>query len=315
MTDVLNKVYEYGIVPVIALNDVEKAVPLAKALVVGGLCCAEVTFRTACAEEAIKRITAEVPEMIVGAGTVLTCEQLDRAVNAGSKFIVSPGFNPTVIRYAISKGVTMLPGTATPGEMEQAMELGLEVVKFFPAEQNGGIAKIKAVCGPYTNLKFMPTGGINSKNLADYITFDKIIACGGSWMVNSKLIDAGNFEEITRLTKEAIKTMLGFEIVHIGINADNQDEAIKSAKLLSHMFDFDIQEGNSSIFVNDRKIEIMKKPYLGKNGHIAVRTNTLNRAVAYLKRLGFEFDESTRGPKAIYLKDEIAGFSFHLLQK
>ena len=315
MNSVLQKISDIGIVPVIAINDVEKAVPLAKALVKGGISCAEVTFRTACAEEAIKRITKEVPEMLVGAGTVLTCEQLDRAVAAGSKFIVSPGFNPTVVKYALSKGVLMTPGTATPGEMEQAMELGLEVVKFFPAERNGGVAKIKAVCGPYTKLKFMPTGGINANNLLDYIAYDRVIACGGSWMVNSKLIDEGNFDEITRLTKEAVKTMLGFKMVHIGINTKNEKEAMNSAKLLSSMFDFDIQEGNSSIFAGDRSIEIMKKPFLGKNGHIAIRTNTLHRAVAYFKKKGFEFDESTMSPKAVYFKDEIAGFAIHLLQK
>lgn len=315
MNPIIKQISEIGIIPVIAINDVEKAVPLAKALVKGGISCAEVTFRTDCAQEAIKRIATEVPEMLVGAGTVLTSEQLDRAVAAGSKFIVSPGFNPTVVKYALSKGVLMIPGTATPGEMEQAMELGLEVVKFFPAEQNGGLAKIKAVCGPYTKLKFMPTGGINAKNLLDYIMFDRIVACGGSWMVNSKLIDEGNFDEITRLTKEAIKTMLGFEMVHIGINSENSEEAMKSAKLFSAMFDFDIQEGNSSIFVGDRSLEIMKKPFLGKNGHIAIRTNTLSRAIAYFKKKGFEFDESTMGPKAVYFKDEVSGFAIHLLQK
>jgi len=209
----------------------------------------------------------------------------------------------------------MTPGTATPGEMEQAMELGLDVVKFFPAEQNGGLAKIKAVCGPYTKLKFMPTGGVNAKNMLDYIAFDRIIACGGSWMVKSNLIDDGNFDEITRLSKEAVKTMLGFEMVHIGINNENTDEAMKSAKLLSSMFDFDIQQGNSSIFVGNRSIELTKKPSKGTKGHIAIRTNTLPRAIAYFKKKGFEFDESTRKPKSVYFKDEFAGFAIHLLQK
>ena len=156
MTELQKRFFSIGIIPVIAIDDAEKAVPLARALVKGGLPAAEVTFRTAAAEEAIRRIVAEVPDMLVGAGTVLTKEQADRAIAAGSQFIVSPGFNPEITRYVLDKGVVMMPGTATPGEMEQAMSMGLDVVKFFPAEQNGGVAKLKALAGPYTNLRWMP---------------------------------------------------------------------------------------------------------------------------------------------------------------
>ena len=296
MNDVIQKIYDIGIVPVIAIDDADKAVPLAKALVKGGLPAAEVTFRTAAAEEAIKRIVAEVPEMLVGAGTVLTKEQADRAIAAGVKFIVSPGFNPEITKYVIDKGMLMMPGTATPGEMEQAMSMGLDVVKFFPAEQNGGVAKLKAVAGPYTNLRWMPTGGVNAKNLLDYLSFNKIIACGGTWMVKKDLIEAENWDEI-------------------GINTENAEEAMKAAKLFELMFGFDVSEGNSSIFCGSRAIEIMKKQYLGKNGHIAIGTNTLPRAIAYFKSRGFEFNEETASPKAIYFKDEIAGFAVHLVQK
>ena len=153
MTELQKRFFSIGIIPVIAIDDAEKAVPLARALVKGGLPAAEVTFRTAAAEEAIRRIVAEVPDMLVGAGTVLTKEQADRAIAAGSQFIVSPGFNPEITRYVLDKGVVMMPGTATPGEMEQAMSMGLDVVKFFPAEQNGGVAKLKALAGPYTNRR------------------------------------------------------------------------------------------------------------------------------------------------------------------
>ena len=315
MNDVIQKIYDIGIVPVIAIDDADKAVPLAKALVKGGLPAAEVTFRTAAAEEAIKRIVAEVPEMLVGAGTVLTKEQADRAIAAGVKFIVSPGFNPEITKYVIDKGMLMMPGTATPGEMEQAMSMGLDVVKFFPAEQNGGGAKLKAVAGPYTNLRWMPTGGVNAKNLLDYLSFNKIVACGGTWMVKKDLIEAENWDEIERLTREAVNTMLGFEVKHIGINTENAEEAMKAAKLFELMFGFDVAEGNSSIFCGSRAIEIMKKQYLGKNGHIAIGTNTLPRAIAYFKSRGFEFNEETASPKAIYFKDEIAGFAVHLVQK
>ncbi len=296
MNDVIQKIYDIGIVPVIAIDDADKAVPLAKALVKGGLPAAEVTFRTAAAEEAIKRIVAEVPEMLVGAGTVLTKEQADRAIAAGVKFIVSPGFNPEITKYVIDKGMLMMPGTATPGEMEQAMSMGLDVVKFSPAEQNGGVAKLKAVAGPYTNLRWMPTGGVNAKNLLDYLSFNKIVACGGTWMVKKDLIEAENWDEIERLTREAVNTMLGFEVKHIGINTGNAEEAMKAAKLFELMFGFDVSEGNSSIFCGSRAIEIMKKQYLGKNGHIAIGTNTLPRAIAYYFKSAAS--SSTRRPPA-----------------
>ena len=315
MNEVLQRIYEIGIVPVIAIDDADKAVPLAKALVAGGLPAAEVTFRTAAAEEAIRRIVAEVPEMLVGAGTVLTKEQADRAIDAGVKFIVSPGFNPEITRYVIDKGMLMMPGTATPGEMEQAMSMGLDVVKFFPAEQNGGIAKLKAVAGPYTNLRWMPTGGVNAKNLLDYLSFNKIIACGGTWMVQKKLIDECNWAEIERLTREAVNTMLGFEVKHIGINTENAEEAQKAAALFGALFGFDAADGNSSVFMADRSIEIMKKPFYGKNGHIAIGTNTLPRAIAYFKNKGIAFREETMTAKAVYFADEIAGFAVHLVQK
>ena len=210
MHPVLKQISDIGIVPVIAIDDAEKAVPLAKALAAGGLPVAEVTFRTAAGEAAIRAISREVPEMLVGAGTVLTHDQLDRALDAGARFIVSPGFNPDTVRYGLSKGALMIPGTATPGEMEQAMALGLEVVKFFPAEQNGGVAKLKALAGPYKTLKWMPTGGVNAKNLADYLAFDQIVACGGTWMVKKDLIQQEDWAEITRLSREAVRTMLGF---------------------------------------------------------------------------------------------------------
>ena len=321
MNKVLEEFSKIGIIPVIALDHVEDAAPLAKALCDGGLPCAEVTFRTAAAEESIRIMSEQFPEMLVGAGTVLTTEQVDRAVNAGAKFIVSPGFNPEITKYVIDKGMLMMPGTATPGEMEQAMSMGLDVVKFFPAEQNGGVAKLKAVAGPYTNLRWMPTGGVNAKNLLDYLSFNKIIACGGTWMVKKDLIEAENWDEIERLTREAVNTMLGFEVKHIGINTENAEEAMKAAKLFELMFGFDVAEGNSSIFCGSRAIEIMKKQYLGKNGHIAIGTNSVERAIYHLGLRGVTFDETTRKTdgvgktKAIYLDGEVGDFALQLTQK
>lgn len=204
MDYVLERIGEIKIVPVIAINDPDKAVPLAKALLAGGIPCAEITFRTREGEEAIRRVANEVPGVLVGAGTVLSIEQVDRASDAGAKFVVSPGFNPKVVDYCISKGMVVAPGCATPSEMEQAIERELEVVKFFPAEAAGGLAYIKSVAAPYPMLKFMPTGGIGPGNLAQYLSFPKILACGGSWMVPANLVNEGRFEEITKLCKEAV---------------------------------------------------------------------------------------------------------------
>ena len=203
MNDVIKALGEYGIVPVVVLNDAKDAEPLAKALCEGGLKCAEVTFRTAAAEESIKIMAEKFPDMLVGAGTVLTTEQVDRAVAAGAKFIVSPGLNPKVVKYCVEKGIPVCPGTCTPSEMEQAMDLGLDVVKFFPAEPSGGVKFIKAVAAPYTMLKFMPTGGVNATNVRDYLAYDKILCCGGSWMVKGSLIEAGEFDKIVEMTKES----------------------------------------------------------------------------------------------------------------
>lgn len=205
MSTVAEKIAELGVVPVVVLEDAKDAAPLAKALVEGGLPCAEVTFRTAAAEESIKLMTAEYPDMFVGAGTVLTIDQVDRAVAAGAKFIVSPGFDPEIVDYCLEKEIPVFPGCITPSEVAQAVKRGLKVVKFFPAEQFGGVATIKAMAAPYVGLKFMPTGGVNAKNLESYLGCDKIIACGGSWMVKGDLVKAGKFDEIKAMTEEAVK--------------------------------------------------------------------------------------------------------------
>jgi len=203
MNKILEKLGQYGIVPVVVLNDSKDAEPLADALCEGGLACAEVTFRTKAAAESIKIMSEKHPEMLVGAGTVLTVEQVDEAVAAGAKFIVSPGLNSEVVKYCLDKNIAITPGVVTPSEMEQAIELGLNIVKFFPAEPSGGLSMIKAVSAPYTMLKFMPTGGINPGNVKEYLKSDKIFACGGSWMVKGDLVDAGDFDKIKELTKEA----------------------------------------------------------------------------------------------------------------
>lgn len=319
--DILKEIYNIGIIPVIKINDASKAVPLAKALIDGGLAAAEVTFRTDAAEESIRAITKAYPDMIVGAGTVLTIEQAKRALDAGAKFIVSPGFNPKVVSWCLEQGVTPLPGCTTPSEIEQALELGLEVVKFFPAEQSGGLAKIKAMSAPYGSVKFMPTGGVSLDNVNEYLNNNKIIACGGSFMVKESYIDNDNWEEITNLTKKAVSTMLGLEVGHIGINHENAEKAKTTAQMLSLLMGQSIErESEKGMFVGS-EFEVMKSQGPGKCGHIAILTNNVERAIYHLGKKGIKFnDESatfnadgTR--KFIYLAEEFGGFGIHLLQR
>lgn len=262
----------------------------------------------------------EFPDMLVGAGTVLTTDQVDLAVAAGAKFIVSPGLNPKIVKYCVEKGIPITPGCTNPSDIEQAIECGLEVVKFFPAEACGGLEMIKAMSAPYTNMKFMPTGGINAKNLTTYLDFNKIIACGGSWMVSNDLIKEGNFDTIATLTREAISTMLGFELAHVGINSETENEANSLADAFDRMFGFKKKTGTSSIFAGTA-FEFMKTPYLGTHGHIAIRTNYIQRAIYHLQIRGFEFDTTTakyddnKKLIAIYFKGEFGGYALHLLQK
>ena len=319
MNKVVEELGKIGIVPVIALDDAKDAEPLAKALIEGGLPCAEVTFRTEAAEESIKIMSEKYPELIVGAGTVLTPEQADRAMAAGSKFIVSPGLNPKVVKHCLDKGYPIVPGTSNPSDVEIAIELGLDTVKFFPAEAAGGLKMIKSMAAPYTKMHFMPTGGINADNLKSYLDFNKIVCCGGSWMVKKDMVTAGDFEGIKNLTKQAVDTMLGFEVRHVGVNLASADEADELADTLNDMFSFEKKVGNSSIF-SGTGFELMKKPGRGTNGHIAIATNYIERAIYHLEKRGFEFDkESTvikEGRiKAIYFKGEFGGFAIHLVQK
>ncbi len=312
--------YEIGIIPVIKITDAKKAAPLAQALCRGGLPAAEITFRTDCAAEAISAIAKECPDMLVGAGTVLNAEQADRAKAAGAKFIVSPGLNPNTVRHCQKIGVPILPGCANPSDIEAAIELGLDTVKFFPAEAAGGIAMIKAMSAPYGNIKFMPTGGINAENLLDYLRFDKVIACGGSFMVKESLIEAEDWDAIEKLTRDAVVKMLGFELNYLGIHAETETESRSSADMLSRFFGFKTEECNGVIRASDN-LAFTSLPQLGARGHIAIGTNFVDRAAAYLARIGVEFHEETRKYDAkgkltsVYLKDEIGGFACCLVKK
>lgn len=320
MNNILKKINEAGIVPTFKANDAQDAVPFAKALRDGGLPVVEVTFRTAAAEQAIRNIVAELPEMLVGAGTIINVQQAETAIQAGAQFLVSPGVNREVIKYCVDRGVPMVPGCSSPTDIETAIGFGLKVVKFFPMEAFGGLKTLKAIGPVYGDLKFIPMGGINPDNLNEYLAYEKVLACGGSWLDKGALIKEGKFAEIAGLAREAVSIVLGFELAHIGINALDETSSLHIATQFANLFNFTLKPGNSSNFVGS-EIEVNKGKGLGQNGHIAIKTNSIPRAVAYLERTGVKVDMDTAktnpdgSPAAVYLKEEIGGFAVHLLKK
>lgn len=309
-----------GIIPVIKLEKIENAVHLAKALYDGGIHAAEVTFRAAGADKVISAMTKAYPDMLVGAGTVLTTEQVDAAIAAGAKFCVAPGLNPRIVKHCMDQGVPFCPGVANGSQIEQAMELGLNFVKFFPAEQAGGINYIKAISAPYFQMKFMPTGGVNEGNLNNYLANPKVVCCGGSWIVPDKLVKEEKWAEITALCKTAVNKMLNFQLVHIGVNCDDEQQAIATAKQFETLFGWGTKVGNSSVFAGTQ-VECMKGNGRGTHGHIAVSTGNVKRAVWQLSNQGIAFDESSfkydaSGRMTVaYLRDEVLGFAIHLVEK
>ncbi len=317
--DMIEKLSLAGIVPVIKVEDAADAVPLCKALCNGGLPVAEITFRSDAAEEAIRRVHEELPEVILGAGTVLTRDQVDRAVAAGATYIVSPGLNRDIVRYCREKGVAIVPGCANPSDVEVALEEGLKTVKFFPAEALGGLPLIKAMAAPYGGVTFLPTGGITEKNINEYLAFPKIVACGGSWMVPADAVANKDWDRIENLTRTAVNTMLGLELRHIGINSGDPETAMRDATMIAKLLGWSLDDRSTAVFAGTA-FECMKVPFHGKNGHVAIACNNIKRARWHLERRGFVFDDNKAIMKdgkmvAIYLKDDIAGFAFHLLQK
>lgn len=319
--DMLKQLSLAGLVPVIKVKNAEDAVPLCRALKNGGLPVAEITFRTDAAEEAIRLVHEALPEVLLGAGTVLTCEQADRAWNAGAGYIVAPGLNPTVVKHCTEKGYPVLPGCANPSDIELALSLGLTTVKFFPSEALGGLKMIKAMSAPYGNVKFVPTGGITEKNLPEYLAFPKIAACGGSWMVPEDAIANKDWDKIEKLAREAVQVMLGFEVVHIGINNADEETAVAEGKKLAALLGWNVQkESAKGLFVGER-FEMLKSQVRGTHGHIAVATSNVERARWHMEQRGFTFDDSTATftadgrMKFIYLNEEFGGFAIHLLLK
>lgn len=319
MEDIIKRLGNAGVVPVVVLDKAEDAVPTAKAMLAGGVDVMEITFRTAAAADSIRAVAEECPEMLVGAGTIITLEQCQTAAACGAKFIVAPGYNDEVVAWCVEHGVAVTPGCVTPSEIMAAMARGLKIVKFFPANVYGGLTAMKSLAAPFGGIKFIPTGGINGQNLSEYISAPFIHAVGGSWLCSKADIAAHNFDKITALCAEARKIALGFEVAHLGINTVDSDASNAVCDELGRAFGFPIKKGNSSNFASG-SVEVMNSPYLGTNGHVAIRTNSIPRAIAELERKRFIVDMDTakyKGDKmiAVYLKNEFGGFAFHLLQK
>ena len=317
MNETLAKLGKIGLIPVIKLDSPAEALPLGKALVAGGLPVAEVTFRTEAAEESIRILANELPELVLGAGTVLTTTQADAAAAAGARYVVTPGFNPRVVAHCLEMGLPVTPGVNSASQIEEAIEMGLDVAKFFPAGPSGGTEMLKAFAGPYGDkISFIPTGGIGPKNLADYLSCSNVFAVGGSWMVPSDAVKAGDFARIEKLCREARMLSLGFSLLHIGVNPEAGCDSAAEAKMLSAMLGMQLKEGANSDFVGN-SFEFMKSAGRGAKGHIAIETLSVERALEWFAGFGVKPAAETIKTKGnhisvAYLDKEICGFAVHL---
>jgi len=318
--EVMEKIEQSGIIPVAVVDKAEKAIPLANAMLAGGVDVVEVTFRTEAAPDVIKQMSTSCKKMLVGAGTVISLEQCKKAVECGAQFIVSPGFNKEVVKWCVDNEVPIVPGCVTPTEITEAMEMGLKVVKFFPCNLYGGVTAMKALSGPFPCVRFIPTSGINADTIADFIKSPYVFAAGGSWVCSKNDIANENYEKITALCADAKKRILGFEIGHIGINSTGADDAKNICMDFNKAFDFEYMPGTGSSDFASKGIEVKKRSGRGEHGHIAVTTNSLVVAMAELKKRGVELDESSKVIKngkliAVFLKNQIGGFAVHLMAK
>ncbi|MDO5563733.1 MAG: bifunctional 4-hydroxy-2-oxoglutarate aldolase/2-dehydro-3-deoxy-phosphogluconate aldolase [Eubacteriales bacterium] len=318
MNDVDKKIYQSGIIPVVVIDDENKAIPLTNALINGGLDIIEITFRTKKAKEVINIISSNFPDVLVGAGTILNIEQAKEAIECGAKYIVSPGFDEKLVKYCLDNKIPVYPGIQTASELTKAIGYGIQIVKIFPIEEMGGIKMVNALGAAFPNVKFMPTGGINFDNVDDYFKSKKVIAIGGSFIVKKDLIKNNEFEKITSLTKDTINKLLGFNLKHIGINCANEEESISEVKKIEALFGFKERKTSQSYFARN-EIEFMNEKGRGTNGHIAIGCNNVDRAYYYLTKRGYEFDEDSKtfdesgNLRLIYLKKEYAGFAYHLI--
>jgi 2-dehydro-3-deoxyphosphogluconate aldolase/(4S)-4-hydroxy-2-oxoglutarate aldolase len=324
MDGILDRIGEIGIVPVVKIDGADKAaiaakaIGLGRALAAGGIPVAEITFRTAAAPVAIRAMSAEVPELLVGAGTVTTRELAASAVEAGARFVVCPAWDDGVVDYCLERGVPVLPGVSGPDGVARGLAKGIEALKFFPAEASGGVRMLDALAGPFGSMRFVPTGGIDASNLGEYARRAQVLAVGGSWMVKDEQVEAGDWAGIERVCREAALALHGFSFAHLGINGSTPEAASKDAAALSSLFGISAKEGASSIFMSGT-IELLKAPYLGERGHIAIRCNDVERALARFRGMGVgilpDTERTEKGKlRTVYLDLSIGGFAVHLLR-
>ena len=318
MDTLLQRMGEIGLVPVIRLDSAIRAVGLGRALVKGGIPVAEVTFRTAAAEASIRAMSAELPELLVGAGTILNVDQAARAIQAGARFIVSPCFVDEVVDYCLERGVPVLPGIMNPDGVARGLAKGLEALKFFPAGASGGTTMLDALAGPFGSMTFIPTGGIDAGNVGSYARRASVLAIGGSWMVPAERVEAEDWAAVEALCHAAVSALHGFAFAHLGINGADEAGCRQMAGTFERLFHLAPREGGGSIFAGDM-IEITRKPFRGAKGHLAIRCNQVERAVAHCKGLGIaarpETAKREKGVlKAICLDLELGGFAVHLLR-
>lgn len=315
-----NNYEQTGILPVINIPESDLAIPVALALRDGGINSIEVTLRSSDSLESIKKIKVEFPDMMVGAGTVLNKKMVDKALDAGADFIVSPGYDDEVVDYCVEKGILIVPGCVMATEIQKALKRGLKILKFFPSELNGGVEAIKLLSGPFPEVKFVPTGGINFKNLGTYLSNKKVLACGGSYMATAEQIKARDFAGITAACRKAVDISLGFELAHVGINCGNEENAMTTAETIADIFRMAPRYMGSAVFAGTA-VEAVKADGWGRLGHIGFSTNSIPRAIAYLESIGIELnEESIKRNKVgeitcIYLKNDIGGFAFHVVEK
>ena len=310
----------YGVMPVIAIPDPSYAKPLGDALRDGGIPQIEVLMRNDAALESLRVLKAECPEVMAGAGTVLTMQQLEDAIEAGADFIVTPGFNPAIVERALERGVPILPGCVTASEVERGMSYGLNTFKFFPSEKMGGLGTIKELCGPYKGIKFVPTSGLTLENMASYLAYDGIAAVGGSFVAPKAILEARDFDTITALCRRAMRSSLGFTLAHVGVNGKDEDEGIAIARRFAMLFDLPVADNPKSAFAG-AMVEASKGTLPGTHGHIGVGTLNVRRAMHFLESRGVEFREDYRSYDkagnlmAAYIREEIGGFAVHIVKR
>ncbi|AOT69645.1 bifunctional 4-hydroxy-2-oxoglutarate aldolase/2-dehydro-3-deoxy-phosphogluconate aldolase [Geosporobacter ferrireducens] len=319
MKELFELIKDLGMVPTLAIEDAKDAANIAKALNNASLPLMEVMLRTESGFEAIHRIAKEMPKFTIGAGTVLSCEQAKKAIDAGASFIVSPNFNEEVVRFCTGKNVTIIPGCTTPTEIDAARKMGIQIVKYFPAVPLGGVESMKLLAGAFPEVRFIATGGITREHLKTYTKNAKIIAVGGGFMVDKSAIKNRDFVALEQYIKETVADQLNFTIQHVGINAKDLTEAAETTNALCDLLGLPSREASKSLFAGNL-FEVMKFKFYGENGHVALGTDDVPRAYAFFQRKGMSFIEDTKAYdedgrlEVVYLKETFGGFAIHLLK-